>query len=66
MNGIMARLAQAYHEPEKQGIKLEPLAQYIVADAGQTAWVLFGAVAFVLLIACANVANLLLSQGAAR
>jgi putative ABC transport system permease protein len=66
VNGIVARLAQAYHEPEKQGIKLEPLAQYIVSDAGQTAWVLFGAVAFVLLIACANVANLLLSQGAAR
>ena len=66
MNGIATRLAQAYHEPEKQGIELEPLAQYIVLDAGQTAWVLFGAVAFVLLIACANVANLLLSQGAAR
>jgi putative ABC transport system permease protein len=66
MNGIAGRLAQAYHEPEKQGIELEPLAQYIVLDAGQTAWVLFGAVAFVLLIACANVANLLLSQGAAR
>jgi len=66
MNGISARLAQAYHEPERGGIKLEPLAQYIVSDAGQTAWVLFGAVAFVLLIACANVANLLLSQGAAR
>ena len=66
MNGIVARLAQAYHEPERWGIKLEPLAQYIVSDAGQTAWVLFGAVAFVLLIACANVANLLLSQGAGR
>jgi putative ABC transport system permease protein len=66
MDSITARLAQAYHEPEKQGIKLEPLAQYIVSDAGETAWVLFGAVAFVLLIACANVANLLLSQGATR
>jgi putative ABC transport system permease protein len=66
MDGITARLAQAYHEPERWGIELEPLAQYIVSDAGQTAWVLFGAVAFVLLIACANVANLLLSQGAAR
>ena len=66
MNGIVARLAQAHHEPGKQGIALEPLAQYIVSNAGQTAWVLFGAVTFVLLIACANVANLLLSQGAAR
>jgi len=66
LNGIAVRLAQAYDDADKQGIKLEPLAQYIVSDAGQTAWVLFGAVAFVLLIACANVANLLLSQGAAR
>ncbi len=66
MNGIVARLAQAHHEPGKHGVALEPLTQYIVSDAGQTAWVLFGAVTFVLLIACANVANLLLSQGAAR
>ena len=67
MNGIAARLAHAYPESEQaQGITFEPLAQYVVSDAGQTAWLLFGAVAFVLLIACANVANLLLSQGAAR
>jgi putative ABC transport system permease protein len=67
MNGIAARLAQAYPESEQaQGIAFEPLSQYVVSDAGQTAWLLLGAVAFVLLIACANVANLLLSQGAAR
>jgi putative ABC transport system permease protein len=67
MNGIAARLAQAYPESEQaQGIAFEPLAQYVVSDASQTTWLLFGAVAFVLLIACANVANLLLSQGAAR
>jgi len=67
MNGIAARLARAYPDSEQaQGISIEPLAQYVVSDAGQTAWLLLGAVAFVLLIACANVANLLLSQGAAR
>ena len=67
MNGIAARLAQAYPDSEHaQGIAFEPLAQYVVSDASQTTWLLFGAVAFVLLIACANVANLLLSQGAAR
>jgi putative ABC transport system permease protein len=67
MNGIAARLAKAYPESEQeQGVALEPLAQYVVSDASQTAWLLLGAVAFVLLIACANVANLLLSQGAAR
>ena len=66
MNGIVARLAQAYPESEALGIALEPLAQYVVSDASQTAWLLLGAVAFVLLISCSNVANLLLSQGAAR
>jgi putative ABC transport system permease protein len=67
MNGIAARLAKAYPDSEKaQGVAFEPLAQYVVSDAGQTVWLLLGAVAFVLLIACANVANLLLAQGAAR
>jgi putative ABC transport system permease protein len=67
MNGIAARLAQAYPDSEQaRGILFEPLGQYVVSDASQTAWLLLGAVAFVLLIACANVANLLLSQGAAR
>ena len=67
MNGIAASLAKAYPSAEQaRGIAFEPLAQYVVSDASETAWLLFGAVAFVLLIACANVANLLLSQGAAR
>ncbi len=67
MNGIAARLAKAYPDSEQaRGIAFEPLAQYVVSDASQTSWLLSGAVAFVLLIACANVANLLLSQGAAR
>jgi len=67
MNGIAARLAQAYPDSEQaQGIAFQPLAQYVVSGANQTVWLLLGAVAFVLLIACANVANLLLSQGAAR
>jgi putative ABC transport system permease protein len=66
MDGIAARVARAYPESEALGIALEPLAQYVVSDASQTAWLLMGAVAFVLLISCSNVANLLLSQSAAR
>jgi putative ABC transport system permease protein len=67
MNGIAARLAGAYPGVDRdQGIDVEPLGQYVVSDVRQTAWVLLGAVAFVLLIACTNVANLLLSQGATR
>ena len=67
LDGIAARLAQA--DPDSnhhQGVIVDPLTQYVVSGARQTMWLLFGAVAFVLLIACTNVANLLLSQGAGR
>ena len=42
------------------GPNARPLKQIVVGDVGNTLWVLMGSVAMVLLIACANVANLLL------
>ena len=46
--------------------KIQPLKQDVVGDIGATLWVLMGTIGLVLLIACANVANLLLVRAEGR
>jgi putative ABC transport system permease protein len=48
------------------GPKIQPLKQEVVGDIGATLWVLMGTIGLVLLIACANVANLLLVRAEGR
>ncbi len=67
VGGILQRLAQAYPESARgYQAKVVPLQEEVTANARPILYSLMGAVLFVLLIACANVANLLLARSAAR
>jgi putative ABC transport system permease protein len=67
MTTIATGLSQQYPLSNgDKGIAVVPLQDVVVGDTRQTLFVLLAAVAFVLLIACANVANLLLARAAAR
>ncbi len=67
MGAIQARQDQLYPSADRGlGADLRPLKHEFVADVSATLLLLLGAVGVVLLIACANVANLLLARSAAR
>ncbi|MGH9838153.1 MAG: ADOP family duplicated permease [Blastocatellia bacterium] len=67
MEAIAARLQQAYPASNKNvGVELLPLRHQLVGNLRLIVLLVFAAVALILLIACANISNLLLAQAAGR
>jgi putative ABC transport system permease protein len=65
---MIAAAIEREHPQTNDGFEgaMKPWREAVLEDAGDLLWLLLGAVGFVLLIACANVANLLLTAGASR
>jgi predicted permease len=67
ITGVATQLAQAYPDTnDKRGVELSPLANEVFGPVRPAIALLFGAVTFVLIIACASVASLLLARTESR
>jgi len=66
LDGIEKSTAAADHLAIHLGVAVEPFAQEITGDYRKPLWLLFAAVAGVLLMACVNLANLQIARGVAR
>jgi predicted permease len=66
MSGIARQLAREYPHDEEGGIALVSLRRDLVGNVRPYLWLLLGAVGLLLLIACVNVANLLLARASGR
>jgi len=67
LSSIAAALAARYPETNKDfSVSIVPLTDLIPRETSTALWILMGAVVLVLLIACANIANLILVQAAGR
>lgn len=66
LGALAAQLEETYPENDARGVHVQALSSVVFGPIRPALFVLLGAVAMVLLVACANVANLLLARGTAR
>src|SRR5581483_11316843 len=63
LNAIQARLGRLFPQTDRDlAVQIEPLKETIVAGVRRSLWIVFGSVTLLLLIACTNIAGLLLSR----
>ena len=66
MDGVAQQLEREHREDADRGVRLQLLSESLVGDYRERLLLMLGGVTLVLLIACGNVANLLLARGAVR
>ncbi|MGQ0429523.1 MAG: ABC transporter permease, partial [Gammaproteobacteria bacterium] len=68
MRAIEAQWFEQGHwqEGDETGLNAVAMRDFVIGDVRSAVWILFGAVGVILLIACANVANLMLARGDER
>jgi putative ABC transport system permease protein len=64
----VSRSLEAHYPAQNRGItvRVEPLLNQVVGDIGHALWIFLAAISLVLLVACANVTNLLLARSTIR